>query len=166
VGHQVNFYLDPVDTEWVEQKLRAVAPFAILHSRSSGPEPRVVGSLDCTEGGKPWLYFYLVQPQDLQRVVTRHVPAQGYWTVDVLRSPVVELNRSFFNGQILRRGRVYYVDGFYGPDGSTVEKEEQFRTWAKSLLSTTKKALKRHGSDYIGPNAEAWLASSGGRLEP
>jgi hypothetical protein len=84
--------------------------------------------------------------------------------LDVLASPVIELSGCFFDGAILRRGRMYYVDGYYDA-GQWKVKPEAFRSWAKTILTRTRKALKKlPGFEYIGPGAEAWLASSGGKL--
>ena len=164
MGHQVNFYLDPADTIALEEAIRTLGPLLVLHSRSPGPEPRVLECVSIEESGQPWLFLHLVRPEDLQSVVTRHVPAQGYWTIDVLRSPVIELNRCFFDGKILRRGRLYYVDGFYNASDEWQEKSDSFKRWAKTVLAKVKKGLKKHEMDYIGTGAETWLASSGGRL--
>ncbi len=117
------------------------------------------------EGGQPWLFFYLVRPEELPDVVTRHVPAQNYWTIDVIRSPVIELNRSFFDGQILRRGRLYYTDSFYDEHDALAYKSEPFRAWAKSVVARVKRTLKRQGGDYVGPIAEALVAVGEARLE-
>jgi hypothetical protein len=94
----------------------------------------------------------------------REVPAQGYWTVDGLRSPVIEFQRSFFDGKSLRRGRAYVVEKYYGPNDVLVEKPEAFRTWARSVLGTIKKELHRHGPDFIGSDAKVWLSSAAGAL--
>lgn len=136
-------------------------PLQILHSRSPTASPRHVPSLDLVEEGAPWLFFHLVRPDDLASVVTRHVPAQGYWTVDVLRSPVIEFSRCFFDGQILRCGRVYYTPSFFGPDDAVVLKSSAFLDWAKLLFAVVKKNLKRRDTEYIGAEAEAWIASGG-----
>lgn len=164
MGHQVNFYLDPVDTASLEQALRTLGPLHVLHSRSPGPQPKILDSVTLEENGKPWLFFCLVRPEDMAAVVTAPVPAQGYWTIDELRSPVVELTRCFFDGATLRRGRLYYVDGYYNANGVWEEKSEAFRTWAKRALSRVRRLLKRYDADYIGPGADSWLSSGGGRL--
>jgi hypothetical protein len=124
-----------------------------------------VPSLNVGEDGQPWLFCHLVRESELVDVVTRHVPAQGYWIVDVVKSPVIEFNGCYFNGKILRRGRVYYVDGFYGADNTWVEKSEAFRLWAAGVLKTIKKVLKKNGSEYIGETALAWLERENGKLE-
>lgn len=164
MGHQVNFYLDQDDTKKIESVLRSIGPLLVLHSRSGQPEPRVVDCLLHDEDSRSWLFYHLVRPEDLDGVNLRHVPAQGYWTVDVLTSPVVEFNGCFFDGAILRRGRVYYVDGFYDANQQWKMKSTGFRDWAKAALGGTRKALKKHQSDYIGTGAEAWRASGVGKL--
>ncbi|MBC7975241.1 MAG: hypothetical protein H7138_09665 [Myxococcales bacterium] len=83
--------------------------------------------------------------------------------IDALLSPVVEFTGCFFDGQLLRRGRMYYVDGFFAEDGEWEEKAEPFRTWARAVLKRTKKILTRTESDYIGSHAAAWLAEGSGR---
>ena len=71
--------------------------------------------------------------------MTRHVPAQGYWTIDVLRSPVREFNRCYYDGKMLRRRRLDYVDGFYGADDQWQIKADGFRSWARAVLRKTKR---------------------------
>lgn len=164
MSHQVNFYLTPRDTVALEAEMRRLATYVILCSRSATAQPRVLPALDHEEAGQPWLYFHMVLPEDLPLVSTRHVPAQGYWTIDVIKSPTIEINRCFFDGHVLRRGRLYYVDKFHGPGDGLISKSDIFCRWAKSVFSVTKKFLLRRGTDYIGPDASSWLESSGGKL--
>ena len=164
MGHQINFYAAPADIAVLQERVGDVEPMLILHSRSPGAEPVVLSSLRHTEDAKPWLFYYLVRRCDLANVTSEHVPSQGYWAIDVIRSPVVQFNSCFFDGTVLGRGRVYYVDGFYGEHDEWHEKSERFRSWGKAVLKTTQKCLKRHGADYIGPAAAEWLAQGDGRL--
>jgi hypothetical protein len=164
MGHQVNFYITNKDTASLEATLRQLGSLCILHDRSLTAMPRVVDSLDVHEGDQPWLYLYLARCEHLPEVRTKHVPTQGYWAIDMIQSPAIEFTRSFFDGHILRRGRAYYVDGFYRPDGAWIEKSDSFKGWARSVLNTFKKSLRRKGSDYIGHDALSWLSSSGGKL--
>jgi hypothetical protein len=62
------------------------------------------------------------------------------------------------------RGRLCFVDGYYGTHGEWIEKPNGFKTWGRSLLSTTTKKLSRYEMDYIGHETRAWLESSNGRL--
>jgi len=163
MSHQVNFYLLPEDLSEVEERLYELGPYVILRDRSSTSKPKVVDTLNLREEGRQWLYLYLARPEDVDSVITKYIPTQGYWSLDESASQVVELNGCFFDGQILRRGRLYYQDGRYGADGEWQDRPEAFRKWARSVLAKTKKLLRYVDSDYIGPNAAAWLAGGEGR---
>lgn len=164
MGHQVNFHATPQDIGELEAAIRNLEPLVVLHDRSPTVAPRLVPSMEFTEDARRLLFFFVVREADLPAVVTRHVPAQGYWTVDVLRSPVVELNSCWFDGRSLRRGRVFYVDGFFGEAGEWSVKPAEFRTWAKRVLKSTKKTLMKYESDYIGTDALSWLRRESGKL--
>lgn len=156
MGHQINFFLGPNDHAELEMRLREAGELVVLRNRSLTPEPHPVDTTNFTEDGKQWLFLYLVRPSDLSAVRTREVAAQGYWSVDDLRSPVIELNRCYYNGKILRRGRLYFVDGYYGAQDQWVEKPEEFKAWAKRLFAAARKTLtfdKNLGA-HIGPEAE------------
>src|ERR1041385_1057116 len=165
MGHQVNFFLTPDDVVFLERKLRALGELYVLRDRTSTSAPRIVETMNHVEDGKRWLYLYLAQRALLEQVVTTYVPAQGYWTVDSSQSPVIELSSCFFDGQILREGRLYYVDGFYGADGEWQDKPDVFLKWARSVLSSTRRSLsKLDGYRYAGPDAERWHATAGRRF--
>jgi hypothetical protein len=166
MGHQVTFYLTPEDTALLQERLVPVAPMKILHSRSRAQKPVVVDSLNYLEDGKQWLSLFLVREQDLGDVVMQYVDVQDYWTVDALRSPVIEFTACSFDGKILRRGRASYVEGYHEQDHKWRDKSIQFNLWARLTLEAIKKPLKRYISDYIGPKAQSWLDTSGGKLAP
>jgi hypothetical protein len=164
MGHQVNFHATPDDIANIERTIGLLEPMDILHSRSPLAAPRIVPSVNIIENGQRWLFFFLVRRCDLGEVLLEHVPAQGHWSIDQLRSPVVQFNSCYFDRCILRRGRMYYVDGYFGENGLWTEKPESFRLWAKALLKATKKVLKRHGNEYIGQDALTWLQREHGKL--
>lgn len=166
MGHQVNFYATPPDIDRLGALIGCLESTTVLHDRSPSAKPRVLPSLTFKDkdNEQPLLFYFLVREEDVSKVVTRHVSAQGYWAVDVLESPVVEFSSCYFDGKILRRGRVHYVDGFYGEGGAWIDKPESFRAWARNLFKVTRKALKKHGTDYIGEDALSWLMRGGGKL--
>ena len=147
----------------IETELQAERPLVLIDDISKSGAPRVVDATAAEDGTGP-RFFHMVRWPDLRSVVMKHVPVRGEWAVDVLESPVIEYTRSFFDGRVLRRGRLYYVDQHHGEDGTLVEKSAVFQEWASSVLEKTRKLLKRHGTDYIGPHAKEWLKSSGGEL--
>jgi hypothetical protein len=144
----------------LEARLKKLEDVLILHSRSPKPEPRIVESTDFKENGRRWLYFYLVRPDDVSAIDFEEVPEQRYWSIDVLSSPVVELTTCYFDGKVLKRGRLYYTEDSYGDDDHWVEKPESFKSWAKRLLSAARKTLKidHDVSAYVGPEAAALKA--------
>jgi|SRR6185369_13203633 hypothetical protein len=160
MGRQLVFYLGPSDMEELEARLKKLEDPLILHSRSPEPKPRIVESTDFKENGRRWLYFYLVRPDDVSAIDFEEVPEQRYWSMDVSSSPVVELTTCYFDGKVLKRGRLYYTEGSYGDDDHWVEKPEAFKSWAKQLLSAARKTLKldRDVSAYVGPEAVALKA--------
>ena len=160
MGHQLNFYLTDRDTEMVENAIRALEPVVILHRRSAGPAPRELASLRYGEDGHAWLYFDLARPADLPSLSLDHVAGPDYWTVDVRRDPVLEFNRCFSDGKIIRRGRIYFISSCFGEDDAPVRKDEAFVAWGHKVIRRVRSVLTRHGSDYIGPEARALVEAS------
>lgn len=164
MGRQANFFLLPSDLVALEAEIARIGPFTVLHSRSTSKEVRRLSALDPAKANEDWLHLFLVRPDDLEQVVVQHVPAQGYWTVDPLTSPVVEFQRCFFDGKVLRRGRVYVVENYYDSNGVLVQKPVPFKEWARAVLGVVRRKLHRQGPDYIGADAKRWVASGEGVL--
>ena len=163
MGHQFRYYMTPKDTQEVEQTLLSRVPLAIITRKSFSEKPRVIDSLFFDESDSWPFSLALVRPEDVDQVVMRHVPAQGYWVADVLGSPIIEFDRCRLDGKTLQLARMYYVDGLYGKDDVWIEKSDDFKTFAKKVFSTTKRSLARRDTNYIGADAQAW-ADAGGTL--
>jgi hypothetical protein len=167
MSHQINFYLTPSDIDSILAKVAMLGKFAVLPSRSPTNTPVILGGMNYECHGEPWLYFYLVRLEDIDSVTLEYVRAQDYWTVDVFSSPVIEFNKCFFNGEILRRGRVYYKSAYYDDDSNLVGRPHEFLLWAKAVFKTMKKNMRRiNDVEYIGEAASSWLESGDRRLDP
>lgn len=166
MGHQLNFYLTDKDTEMVESAIRALEPVAVLHRRSTGPHPRVVDSLRYREDGRDWLFFELARPSDVASLALRHVEGPEYWTVDIRTAPVLEFSRPFYDGTIIRRGRIYFVSSYFDGNGVPILKDEAFVKWGKRVIRRVRGVLSRQGSFYIGPEARELLDASRLSLAP
>jgi len=169
MGHQASYLLTPSDTVALEARLRARFDFVIFRYRSKSSTPHLVNSLHLEENGKQAFDFYVARPEDLKSVVMDYVPAQKYWIVDTTPNPIVEVRGSALENNLLYAGRVYYVDGLYGPDGEWMLKSEEFRKWAKRFLSAVKKSLKvvepfPKCTYYAGEEAAALLASGAAKV--
>ena len=158
MGHQVGFYLTPDDLQGLERRLREAGEIAILDSRSRRPAPARLLSTAVPEMGVTPLRVLLARPEDLPVLSFTEVAGRGGWSVDALRSPVMELDRCFYDGTVLRRGRLYYVDGCYGAKGEWVEKPAAFLDWAKTMLAAARRYLKKHPDlgEYAGPEVLSW----------
>jgi hypothetical protein len=113
----------------------------ILKNRSRGPFPNCVPSTDLVENGNRWCFFYFARRADLDLIVTREVPTQGYWTVYELFSPVIEFGLGRFDGEVLRSGRLYYIDSYYDEKKTLVSKLADFIRWSKQLFSKARRQL-------------------------
>jgi hypothetical protein len=166
MGHQITFYMTPSDLESAMKRIAACGDFVILHSRSPESHPRVISTIDFVEEGRPWLYFYVTHIEYLQLIKMREVPAQRYWAIDSLRSPVVELNRSSFDGKNIGEGRFYFEDSYYDEGGQKVSKPTGFLGWAKCTLAAAKRTLKRDRARdaYVGVEALSAIKHQGGAL--
>ena len=150
MAHQFSFYLTDEDTRALEQALQALSPLLILHSRSPSPKPLVLPSLDFKDGASSWIYFFLVRPEDLDKVVMRFVEAQDHWVVDVIRSPIIEFTKSFLKDGRLGRGRAYFKESYFDEADNLIKKEDSFILWASEVFRKAKKSLQKDGPDYVG----------------
>lgn len=168
MGHQISFYLSPPDIIDLEAALRGQLRFEIVPERLKSPELFTLESLTVPAMGKSDLGVYLVRPEDLDAVELLHAPGVGLWCVDVQKSPVIEFSRCYFSPQLLREGRVYYVDGFFDEDENWIEKSEEFRKWAQKIYRLIRKTLtnskERHA--YVGKHALEWHNRTKGKLTP
>lgn len=159
MGRQITLYLLPSDTSLFEESLKKSLDISFFEYESPSSRPRPVASLGIPSMGESWLIIYLTLPNQAKNIVCEKVPSQGYWTIDSLRSPVVEFSRCYFNGKVLREGRLFYDSGYYDDSGTWVEKPKDFLEWADKLFRITKKVLKKipNKQEYAGQDALAWL---------
>jgi hypothetical protein len=169
MGKQVNFYMLADDLAEFEEFIRSKENVLLVKDRFSAPEIQTLDTLTIPEMGKTPLSLLLVREKDLEKVVIKSVVGK-YWTIDELRSPAVELMRSYHDERIARRGRLYFQPGFYDKNDNWVDKPPEFIKWADSLLRWIRRnyhsdpRVPRAGL-YIGPSAWQWFSEGKGILE-
>jgi hypothetical protein len=116
--------------------------------------------------GAEKLLIYLVHEEDIEALVFRKKGDGPEWTIDSRRSPVVEFLRCFFDGKILRTGRLFYDSGYFRPSGAWEEKSEGFRHRAARLFQAMKKRLTydRQLGVYLGNSAAKLLSEGRGKI--
>jgi len=113
-------------------------------------------------------HCYLVRPQDIAKLRFKRVPGQDYWLLDSeLSALVMEFNGGFFDGTLLRRGRLFYETGYYDSSGAWVAKPEDFIKWSESITRLAKRLLQHDAvfDAYFGDSAREWLATTAGELD-
>lgn len=155
MGRQIRVYLTAPDLADLEEQLSSVIDLAILESRTNGPAPVVLHSLAVEEFGRTPLTVFLARSDDVRRLRPHRVRGQDYWTLDVLKEPVVQFDRPYVGPTIVRQGRLYFEARKH--DTGT-KGDESFGDWASSLFAVVRRSLRR------SPNLDAYLGRDAGRL--
>lgn len=153
MSRQINFYLTEADQIALEQRLLQAGPLLAIGTTSPNEELATIQPGENGVADLSHLVIYLVRPDDVSKVGLKSVPAQGYFSVDQSRSPVVELLRSRRKEDKLQRGRIYAQTSHYGDDGNLISREESFLQWLSKLLYHARKTLIREDGVYVGPDA-------------
>ena len=160
MGHQVNFFVLPADMAALEATIRKTGDVCFLEHRSPAPEPVELPALAFGPGerGHRPLGIELVRREDLGKVVMRRLGDQDQWIVKGSESPVVELDRCFFDGMVLRRGRAYFASDLrFRPELP----DPDFVKWGDQVLNRIRKLLVRvpelSPHSYFSPSAADWI---------
>ncbi|MEI8197972.1 MAG: hypothetical protein WCI73_18925 [Phycisphaerae bacterium] len=166
MSHQISFYMMSTDLQCALKSILNCGDYVILHSRSHNSKPRILSKVEFEEDEKTWLYYYLARPEDVLSIKMEEVSTQGYWSIDSLYAPVVELHCCAFDNSTIRQGRLYFEDRYYDDKGQKVVKPEPYVRWANCVLATMKKNLKRDSSRdaYVGSEVLTWARDCGGIL--
>jgi hypothetical protein len=160
-GRQVNFYLTPSDLLFWEKLIREKIPLCLLESTSTSSHPRRLLTAMVSEMGHTPLNIVICHPEQVRSVEMNHLERRGLWAVNIARSPAIELSRCYYDGKILRRGRLYYVPGYFEGD-VWIEKDSSFVAWADRILNRTRRILKKQPylGEYAGPEVLGWGAKA------
>lgn len=163
-SYQINFFMHPDDLLEFEQVLGDARQVSFIQEPLQSEIPVLVDSLINNVGGSTWLRAYVVRKPDYPKISSYFVKGQGYWLIDEKRSPVVEIMRSFFDGKIVRRGRLYYCTGYFDDKENWLEKDADFVSWGKQLTTLIRRKYTRDKETgyYIGPHAYRWKIETGG----
>jgi len=168
MGHQVNFYLVGDDYALLQRLIESAGPVAFVKDRQ--PTAEVVPADDLRipddQMGKVSLRVYAVQPTALPRLPLRWIPEQNHHIIDIA-SPAIEVDRCYFDGQIIRTGRIYAYSAPWRPQDAVAWAD--FKTWSSRVMRRVAEGLTREGYrfgdrpfiSYFGPEAAAWMERVG-----
>ena len=108
---------------------------------------------------------YLGRKEMEPKIRIEKIRGRNEYSIDPMRSPVVQYSRGYDDAFVIRPGRFYYIGGFYDDSGIWVEKDEDFKKWAEKILRMARTFFKkrRFGSFYLGENAAEAL-NAGAKL--
>lgn len=162
MGRQIRILMLPDDMLALERDLQK---FEIRIVPGDLKEPRLdfFSDFQLRKPGKENLRVYLTRQEDLQSVVIRPSGNGRMWTIDDLRSPVIQFDRCYFDGKIIRKGRFFYDLSWFGSNGKIVSKSEGFQKWAQQMFAFCRKKLVRNAEldAYVGASAMNWLNRGG-----
>jgi hypothetical protein len=168
VGKQINFYLLPSDFTTVQAAIESAGPVKFLTDRTRDDRPREIDSLviNPDEMGRIALRVYAVRPEDLYSVKTKWIEQQGHWIIDQFDSPVLEIDPCYYDGRLIRRGRIYFAtDLRFRP----ALPDQDFVRWGTAVLSRVRRSLllnrQLRSFAYISEAVIEWLNAHGGRFE-
>ena len=156
MGRQVVFHLHPDDAGGFEGFLRSSTNLAVLAQPQPTLEVVEAASLFAI-ADEPRFERLLVRRSDLVLVRTTHVPAQGYYLVDKLRSPVIEFTPGINTVSTeAGRGRLWHPTSYFDESGRRIEMPSEFLAWAGKVLSWVRRHWSRTpDGDYLSPSATA-----------
>jgi hypothetical protein len=141
IGRQFSYYCFPEDLEEVETKVfLPLGGRVLLLEKKDGIHHITEGhrfSLPLDRMGKESLSLVLAPPDSMS-----NIRFQGPW-VDMELSHLMEINRSYINDGVIRRGRFWYAPRTY-IDRVCVDKPEEYLKWVQAVCRKTKRLLSRH----------------------
>jgi len=149
---QVNFYLTRDDQAELVKKLDPHGSFIYIARLSQDGSPQRVESAEIRQMGFEHLKIYVTQSQYIDRIIFKRSANAAF--VDELRSPVVEFSRCYQDDQLIRRGRLYFVNGYFDASG-LINKDDDFLKWGNSLMRRARRMLRKdpNSFEYFGPEA-------------
>ncbi|WP_416762466.1 hypothetical protein ACNI65_08900 [Roseateles sp. So40a] len=158
MGKQLSILATDVDLQALEDIMREMEDVDILSDVANADLMNLLPLEDLTiplsQVGKASLFCYLA-PRYLARsiVVERDSPVKVH--IDLRKSCLIEFWRPFYDGNVMRYGRMYYHK-----QHRSVERDPAFVAWADSVMTRVRRSLKldKNLGAYVGSDAAKKLA--------
>lgn len=163
MGRQINFYLMEDEIQEIDTYIRKTGLIILPNYTQSEKIEPISSLLDKnTYPGK-----FLSLSALINQIEKRFVETQNYYSIDVLKSPVIEFTPGFQEGNLKRRGRIYYTKTTTGT-GSVLKSDSFLKTaddffkWFRKHFKNIK--LKGYENILITERTGEWLNFSKERV--
>lgn len=149
MSRQAYFFMHPEDLVEFDEHIRLANGVVFVPCRLKTavvtPQKSAVCDTPLLESSSDNLTLYMCRPDDLHQLHPHERPVLGDWTVNPRKAPVVEFWRSYFDGRVLKRGRLSFeLDG----------QSRDFNRFADSLLRHIRRKYTRSDfGAYAGDHA-------------
>jgi hypothetical protein len=157
MSKQFSILLTDVDLGALEKVLLKSGDVELLSTTPIGNDqslpPLHALPIPISQAGKVSLFCYLA-PVDLPRHIV--LKGQSVLKVDDHQSHLIEVWRSWYNGQIIKAGRLWYENNVWGNP-----KDPDFCRWADRVMARVRRSLtyNKNADAYIGADTLDKLAS-------
>ncbi len=160
LGRQVNFYMNKDDEAEFFDFVRTTGNVSILPYVSDVREFHPLKTPSDPRLGKFSGAVWLINRDVSSNLVVKHVPTQGYYSIDEERSSVIEFTRSAVVEKTIGRGRIWAEFTYLDSESMTlVPKEPEFSKWYDTLAKWIRGRYKRlERLIYTGPGAQKLLS--------
>lgn len=141
-GCQFSFFLGPSDQVAFEKAVRTSGDIAFTKDRCRTPTPEEQGSSVIRDFGKEPFRVLIARCEDMN-IQFRPIRGRDEFSCDITVQPIVELDRFIGHNRILRAGRLYRIDRYWGDDGKLISKPDGFIEWGERLYGSVKRSLTK-----------------------
>lgn len=153
-SRQLNFYLNLSDQHLFDQMLRADGQTKLCRYQTEQASPCFLKSSIIRKMGEEPLKIVLVRKSDIEDIQYRKIRDRNIYSIDTLRSPVIEYSRCYVGDNVIRRGRLFFVKTYYDDKDVLIKKSSDFLAWANQMLGDARYSLTSYLSgDLIGSGA-------------
>ncbi len=164
MGRQIATIMTLADAHGFVAAMAELGGVELVLIRSDSHMPKIIEQSKVQTDVKcDQLFYAFVHKDHVSDIVMEEVPAQGYWSMNTLFSPVVEFTLSYHAHDGIRPGRLWYEKRFYDANGDLISKPALFLEWAERAFRMTRSRLKKFGEHRCG--LEAYGALQSGRLQ-
>ena len=151
-SRQLNFYLNMHDQFILDAKIQNVENTVFCKYLSPNKSPVFLKTTKIDDMGNEYLKILILREQDIDKLIFREIKDTDSFSINTIKSPVLEYSRCFVSDDLIRRGRLYFIKTYYNEQESLIEKEPCFVAWASRVIKEARGGLiLEKPRNYFGP---------------